>query len=95
MATIASLRRALVLVLDVAFTTIDLFVYALQGKLRAGIMLKISDGCPGCGGMTFITGLTKLTLVKIEMAITTCRIYGLKMSLGMAARTGHTLMLPR
>ena len=95
MAAIAGLGRPLVLIPDVAFTTVDLFVYALQSKLCADIVVKISDGCPGCGGMTLITGLTKLTLMKIEMTIPTRRIYGLKVPFRMTPRTGHALMLAR
>tara|TARA_B100001093_G_C26826025_1_gene1014032 strand:- start:1071 stop:1409 length:339 start_codon:yes stop_codon:yes gene_type:complete len=89
----ALFRRVCINIVRMTLAAINLFMTAIQSIFSPRIVVKFLQWRPGLGGMTLVTWLTKLTLMKVVMTIGTRRINGFEMTLSMTACTGDRLVL--
>ena len=86
-------RRARVSIHDMAFGAVQLCVLALERKACLFLVIELSQRRPTRGRVAFVTRLGKLSLVKVLMTVTACRVDRLVVPLCVTPRTGDLLML--
>ena len=95
MTVTAFVGRSSVLIVNVAFPTIDLRVGAVESIVSLRVVIKIAEWRPLFCRVAVITFFTELALMEVVMAVATGRIDGPEMTLCMTTRTRHSLMLTR